>query len=284
MRPQILLLSFALLLMGNPLLAGSSDTGKIHLYIIGVNHKPAKNRNADSLMVLLRDIRPDLILSETDTLSGYFKKDYTLVHPAWWYKLAMTLGLARKMPPEDEVIYPYRKLDPTVAVYPFDMALPDRNEFVKQLTRREQQWVDDIQEAYLKQNIPSSLDSTYHALMDIYHQFYNEGVFRGTYRNLNQKALTDSLRGMVAREEQLSKILADSVPALTQYREWHQSHYSFWAQRNEVMAMNIIRFADMTKAKRVVVFTGLLHKYYLEDRLGSEPYRNRYEIKDYFSK
>jgi hypothetical protein len=58
------------------------------IYIIGVIHSENQFRNIDSLLKILKDIKPDLILSETDSLSGYFKSDYTLVEPPKWYKMA----------------------------------------------------------------------------------------------------------------------------------------------------------------------------------------------------
>lgn len=269
------LIAFAPNLLGHP-----ADTSKTQVYIIGVNHNGSKVRKADSLLVLLRDIKPDLILSETDTLSGYFRSDYTLVRPAWWYKAAKTLKLARAMPPEDEVIYTYLKEAPTVAVYPFDMAIPNRSAYVKQLVKGEQDWVDAVQRTYAKGNIPQSLDSSYQSFIGLY-TYYATALDR-SYRDLNNMALTDSIRICMQQEERLSQLLADSVLALATFKEWQTRHYANWKERNEVMAQNIIRFSEKVKAKRVVVFTGLLHKYYMIDKLTAPQPREQFELREYF--
>jgi hypothetical protein len=280
MNRKTLILAIILLASDMQSFAGPSDTIKTEIFIIGVNHTGTKYRNADSLLILLRDIKPDLILSEFDTLSSYFKSDYTLVHPASWYKWARKLRLVRAMAPEDEVIYTYLKDDPSLAVYPFDMAIPNRRKYIKTSNKEEQRWLNAARKAYKKGKIPERLDSAYHSLIAQY-MFYGSS-FEGTYRELNRMELTDTLRQCMAQEKNLSKKLVDSVPALATYKEWQNRHYSAWEHRNDIMAMNIIRFTEKARAKRVVVFTGLLHKYYMLDRLGEERFRNQFVLIEYY--
>lgn len=95
------------------------------LYIVGLSHAASANRNADSLLEIARYINPDLILVETDTLSGYFRENYQLVAPPHWYRTAGKLKIAASMPPEMEFVYNYRNLDSQVLILPFDMAIPN---------------------------------------------------------------------------------------------------------------------------------------------------------------
>jgi len=48
------------------------------------------------------------------------------------------------------------------------------------------------------------------------------------------------------------------------------------------MAQNIERFIHKTKAKLVVVLTGMLHKYYLTDLLGQGEAGNKCVLVEYF--
>ena len=73
-----------------------TDTAKSQIYIIAVVHNANENRNTDSLLKILKNLKPDLILSEADTLSGYFKTGNTLIDPPGWYKLAKKLNAGRK--------------------------------------------------------------------------------------------------------------------------------------------------------------------------------------------
>jgi hypothetical protein len=50
------------------------------------------------------------------------------------------------------------------------------------------------------------------------------------------------------------------------------------------MAKKIIRFTETTKAKRVVVLTGILHKYYLTDLLNSYNNEQKFELIEQYSK
>ena len=73
------------------------DSNKTKIYIIGVIHTENQFRNSDSLLNILKDIKPKLILSEMDTLSGYFNSEYTLLEPPKWWKMARKLKLGNKM-------------------------------------------------------------------------------------------------------------------------------------------------------------------------------------------
>jgi hypothetical protein len=65
-------------------LAFQQDTAKTRAYIIGVVHEHKKYRNADSLLIILNNIKPDLILVEMDTLTWMFNSDYSLYkHKGW---------------------------------------------------------------------------------------------------------------------------------------------------------------------------------------------------------
>ena len=121
--------------VGRPAVADSGLKTKV--YIIGVVHTANERRNSDSLMKILGDIRPDLILDETDTLSGYFKKDYTLAKPSWRYNVARSLRLARDMPPENKAMYRYVAMDPSVKALPFDIAIPRRRRYIRRMERND---------------------------------------------------------------------------------------------------------------------------------------------------
>lgn len=269
----IILLPYAI-----PALAGAklSDSSKPRIYIIGVVHSETRYRNADSLLIILKDIKPDLILSEMDTVSGYFRPDYSLVDPPGWYKAARKLRLARKMGPEFEVLYSYLKQDPMVRIHPYDIDIPNR----KNYTRQEHDWMEDLQKAYDQGELPADLHSAYKDYIKLFELYnYMSGL---RYSQLNRRTLSDSMCNNLIMEERLSKKLVDGAPVLAQYRDWQTLHFMNWNHRNQVMADNIIRFIEKTGAKHVVVFTGLLHKCYLLDKLGSGDNRQKYTLEEYF--
>jgi len=278
MVPKALTLFILLFPCVIPALAGTraSDSTRPRIYIIGVVHTETKYRNADSLLIILKDIRPDLILSEMDTLSGYFRPDYSLVKPPGWYRAARKLRLARKMGPEFEVLYSYLKQDPTVRIHPYDIDIPNR----KNYTREEHDWMEALEKAYDRGELPAELDTTYKNYIKLFELYYFMNGL--SYSQLNRKTLSDSMRNNIMMEERLSKKLVQEAPVLAPYRDWQTLHFMNWNHRNQVMADNIIRFIEKTGAKKVVVFTGLLHKYYLTDTLGSGDNRQRYTLEEYY--
>jgi hypothetical protein len=258
------------------------DSVKIKIYIIGVVHSENKFRNTDSLLNILKDIKPDLILSEVDTLSGYFKSDYTLVQPPKWYKIARKLKLGRKMPPEMDLLYKYRELNSSVLIYPFDMPIENRKQYVKNIKYKKNLWVTSLNLAFNKNELPDSIVSTHKNYIGFNTWFYD--ICQTGYFLMNRRVATDSIRQMMKLENEYYPKLFNSVQHLSEYKKWYTDDDAFWKLRNDVMAKNIIRFADTNNAKTVVVFTGLLHKYILTDLLNSYNTGQKYELVEYFEK
>jgi|694.fasta_scaffold37293_6 hypothetical protein len=244
-----------------------ADSGlKTKVYIIGVVHTANERRNADSLIKILGDIRPDLILDETDTLSGYFKKDYTLAKPSWRYNVARSLRLARDMPPENKAMYRYVAMDPSVKALPFDLAITRRRKYIRRMERNDGAYVRDVNRVYQGGGLPDSLKKVHDGYV-AYSTWLYETTLDG-YREINRPVVIDSIRALYRLESTHVPALLDAVPALERHRAWREEDAAYWKHRNETMAANILRFLRTTQARRVVVFTGLLHKHYLIDLLS----------------
>lgn len=241
------------------------DSQKTDIYVIGVVHSENQFRNIDSLLSILKDIQPDLILSETDTLSGYFKSDYTLVEPPKWYKVARKINAGRKMPPEIELLYRYREVNNSVLIYPFDMAIGNRKKYVADQRKNESKWVASLNYASGNSMMPVSALQSHNEFI-IYNNWFF-AISQSGYLFMNRKVVTDSIRQMIKLENEYFPILIDSVQILSGYRQWYNQNKTDWLIRNEIMTKNIIRYTDRFKPKKVVVFTGLLHKYILTELL-----------------
>lgn len=253
---------------------------KAKIYLIGVVHTENKYRNADSLHHILTQIKPDLILSETDTLAGYFKPDFTMVQPPKWYTTARKLNLSRKMPPEMEVLYTYKKTDSSVAILPFDITIIDRKKSVQKDNENEIKWIDALNKANKLGKIPPALKSM-HENIEQYTNFYVE-LLPKSYRDINRKAVSDSIRELMIRENEYFPKVIDAVPELKAYKNWYTEHSAYWELRNKTMRDNILKMMEMKKAKKVVVLTGLLHKYYLTDLLTAVKDQFNIELVEYY--
>jgi hypothetical protein len=256
------------------------DSQKTKIYIIGVVHFENQFRNSDSLLKMLIDIRPDLILSETDTLSGYFKSDSTLVEPPKWYKIARKLNAGRKMPPEMEVLYRYREINNSLSIYPFDMVIRNRKQYDANQRENENKWVSSLNYASSNNMIPVWALQPHKEFINYNNWFFE--ISQSSYIYMNRTVITDSIRQMMKLENEYFPRVIDSVQILSGYKQWNSQNTNDWFIRNDIMTKNIIKYIERFKPKKVVVFTGLLHKYILTDLLNYYNNQQNYKLVEYF--
>ena len=256
--------------------------GKTKIFIIGVVHTENEFRNSDSLLKILNDIKPDLILDEGDSTTSFFRKQHLRTTPPWWYSIGTKLRLIRKMPPETEVLFKYRNLDEAVKILPFDKTIYKRKKYAKSYYRLENNWTTALKNALKKGLIPKSFEDIHTCFM-----YYNNWFFQITqkgYREINRQTALDSIRQMVKIEAEYFPTLFEKVQYLSSYKQWHTENTNHWLLRNETMAGNIINLTNLSKAKQVVILTGLLHKNILKDLLSSSNTDGKYELVEYFEK
>lgn len=258
------------------------DSQKTKIYIIGVVHSENKFRNTDSLIIVLKDIKPDLILSETDTLSGYFKSDYTLVEPPKWYKLVRKLEAGRKMPPEMDLLYRYKEIDSSALIFPFDMPIQNRRKYVAVQKEGELKWVSALNHASGNGLIPDTILPSHKEFIAFNNWFFEIG--QSYYFIMNRTVTTDSIRAMMKFENEYFPVLLEKVQILSGYKQWYNQNRNDWFVRNDIMTNNILKYIKIFNPKTVVVFTGLLHKYILTDLLNSYNKGQKYELIEYFEK
>ena len=250
------------------------------IYIVGVIHSKNKLRNTDSLYKILTKIKPDLILSEDDTLSGFFKKDYTFRPLTWKTKLLQRLHIIEQNSPEISVLSEYKHHNNSVSICPFDMYIPNKRQYISNYYKNEKEWVGILNSAFANNEIPTKLMPLQYDFAKYSNWLYNFSELG--YFEMNQKIVGDSIRKMMAFEEIYFPKVIDSVKRLNRFKGYKAENSSFWKLRNETMAKNILRFIEMKKAKRIVIFTGLLHKYYLIDLLTKRKTESNIELVEYY--
>jgi hypothetical protein len=258
------------------------DSQKTKIYIIGVVHSENQFRNADSLLNILKNIRPNLILDEGDSIKSFFSKQHLLSKLPWWYKFGRKLRILSPMPPETKVLFDYKKVDESILVLPFDKRISNRRRYAKNYYQSERKWVSSLNYALHSGLIPISLIDNHSAFNKFNNWFYT--ITQKSYQDFNQINVTDSIRAMMKLEYEYFPILIDSVQVLRGYKKWYNQNKTDWFVRNEIMAKNILSYIERFKPKNVVVFTGLLHKYILTDLLTSYNSEQNYKLVEYFEK
>ncbi len=260
-------------------LALRQDTSKTQVYIIGVVHEHKKYRNADSLLIVLNNIKPDLILSEMDTLTWMFNSDYSLYKPKGWENEKRKLRFKKSISPEYKATYLYARKNPSLKVHPFDMTIPNRSEYRKFIIG--QKWYRALKKAHRTGLLKNDLDSAYHNYFKCTKQY--KRLSKLTYSQLNRPSLVDSFRNIMRTEDSLSNLLLENVDVSPSFKEWYQRMAKMDRERDQVMVKNIIEFIQRTNAQKVVVLTGLLHKQFLIDGLNTETARDQLELVEYFN-
>lgn len=108
-------------------------------------------------------------------------------------------------------------------------------------------------------------------------------------------AVTDSIAGLRqffqhkrlteitnAREEFANTYFAMPNGKKISYRDGYQRWADFWDLRNRTMAKNIMRVAEQNPGKRIVVTTGLLHRYYILSQLRALSQGKDIHIKEFY--
>jgi hypothetical protein len=113
---------------------------------------------------------------------------------------------------------------------------------------------------------------------------YLNSQFEKSYREINKNVVSDSIRYLMVVERELNFKLIEDLPELVRFKDWQSKKVEDWLNRNSIMTKNILGFSELTKARKVVVLTGLLHKYILKDLLSSSNTDGKYELVEYFEK
>jgi len=103
---------------------------------------------------------------------------------------------------------------------------------------------------------------------------YITKVMSGTLTYINQPEVFNLQRDIQEMEDQNISIARKYLKDITVVNEY-KKETTFWIERNDFMVNQIISVAYKQKGKRIIVITGISHKYYLLDKL------NRFSTTDY---
>jgi len=242
---------------------------KTELYIIGTIHNPTDIINSDTLFNILKKIKPDLILVELD--SSFFTKDFnfdTIKYP----DLLSTN--------ENISINKYKQFYKT-DVRPFDIT--GRNDFYRKYNffTTQSKMYSAISKLYDNGKLDSSCAADFELI-----SFTLDLTNKVKYRSLSELNSDVSIKLTKIRQ----KILYDKTisivkrtKSLNNWIDFAELQKKFWVRRNNKMAANIEYFASEKSYKKIVVFTGVNHLYFILELLKEKQNKN-YVIKDFWGK
>jgi len=248
--------------------------------IIAVSHTESRFMNTDSLLLVLQKVKPDLILDEMQSPSGFYTKEKELRDLPKSVQLRTKLGIGKKIPPEKLVLYEYLKIDPNIIIRPFDIYIKDRNKYIRQDSEWENKFFAIVNDPNYSNTLSSYQTDLFLQYVRLNNFLYD--ITRKSYFDMNQPDVPDSLRKMIAVSDPFIMSIVDSVPIAGSLKPYYEKNKIFWRERNEKMANNIIEYIQEYPGKRIVVLTGLLHKHYLMDLLQQAPRRDLFKVVEFY--
>jgi hypothetical protein len=230
---------------------GQIDSAKTKFIIIGTIHTGNKYFNHRTLYKILVKLNPDIILWEQSTK---FERVFGL-RTANFLKI-WNPGI------EQLALQKYSRLNRSIQILPFDTTIPSRKHYLKNLVLVRDSFNDRLYNA--KKSISDSI-----IYADFAHKYnlYYSFIDTSTLSRINQGDIIDQSRELHYEEEEVilplgRKYISDSLVV-----NKFASEIQFWNDRNEHMMNEIIKYSKQFADKRIIILTGLNHKYYLLDKL-----------------
>lgn len=242
-----------LLLLVSLLLAYTSY-GQRQVWLIGTAHEEKKYVNADSLLLALNRIKPDVILME---LEAKHFKDFKFDTTAYPLKDYLATD-------ENRASYTYQQ-QRGIQLRPFD--IEGRHAFYakEQYRERENKLFAAMMTLY-KSNKLSAACKTDFELLLLALSSYSTLSFTSLQES-NSEVATKFIALKSAVDLDLMISIVKQTKALTGWLAFAELRKAYWQKRNTVMCENIVRYSREFAGKRIVVLVGNDHKYILQAML-----------------
>jgi hypothetical protein len=247
--------------------------------IIGTKHSPNQVYNGDSLMKTVLNLKPDIILIEEDSMSYSFKTGSFRPLPGWSMFLRQ-IGVRAELGPEDDMIQRLHREFPQVIIKPYDVAFngKERVRYRKKMLQWENDFTNAMSDAYERKEM-----SDYRANVHSARQLMISSLWQlmdGQLQDFNADSTTEFVRQLEALDYVHFRALVDSVPSLKPFTTRVYEQLQLAEHRNEVMVHQILRYATEYNGKRIIVLTGLLHRFYQLDKLAPKREQLNFRLLD----
>ena len=228
------------------------------LLIIGVNHNRTKKINYKKLYQLLEVNKPDLILWEQ---SEGFEREIGLRTA---YRLKIVSPTTEQL-----ALQVFNKKNRLIPILGFDTGFSSKKKYINETVR-----ISDVFFTKLDQSKLNKEDSLkYRVYVDL-HNNYIDDFYNKSLEEINLPIIYRKAKEIKEMEFNViipiaKKCVTDSI-VLNDYI----SDRNFGKARNGYMAQKILEIASAQKGKRIIVLTGLNHKYFLIEELSKQTKMN----------
>jgi tetratricopeptide (TPR) repeat protein len=229
---------------------------KTEIQIIGVVHSGNKNINYNALSNFLVEQNPDIILWEQE---DEFKRVFGLL-------TAYRLKIARPTV-EQMALQKLTQKNKSLPILGFDTLFKSKKDYIKKSIKINDSIHEQLYHARL--TVEDSL------AYDKYAKLRNETLdqyLEGTLSNVNSPAVYEKEISIREMERNIIAPLADKYVYDKILVNEFKEELSFWIARNDYMVKRILEVTRNQNGKKIIVLTGLAHKYYLVEKLRNEPW------------
>jgi len=243
----------------------AQETKGREIVVVGTVHSATNNFTEHTLITILKQVKPDLILLELDP--SFFDSSFVLAEKY------------RTISMENKAVLPYAQMT-GVKLRPYD--IEGRNKFYQDndYFGREVRLNQQIARMSEAGQLPSEAKQQFEALKALSAVRDSCGAESPAVMNSPHCDLAVERKQHYAFKG-IAKIV-ELTPSLHEFKPFWSIADDFWARRNEAMVTNIIRFSKELKAMKVLVLVGFEHRYYLRKRLAEQAPKEGFVVKEYW--
>lgn len=230
-----------------------SQTSASSLKILGTVHKGNNHFDETQLIDAINTYKPDIILWEQ--AEGY--------KPVTGLGIAIGLGIANPGI-EQKALQKILRKQKNLLVMGFDTSF-ERREFIEHLGAVTSEVEAQLRMAYQQGKMSKEEARNYRRATIIDSAFF-EFILDTTLERINRKDIVDVSRQRHIDEKNILLPLAKTYVDSGTARAFEEI-IQFWDARNAYMCQKIITHHQTHPGKRILILTGLDHKYYLLDCL-----------------
>ena len=245
----------SLLIVSSQSLFAQHDPAITKVHILGLIHTGNNQFGEKDLQAELERLQPDIILWEQ---SIPYKRVFGL-------RTAHFLNIW-KPGIEQLALQSYTRRNRNCMVLPYDTVIANRQQYIKNLEQSSSQLFQHLSKAAMTTEDSSILA----AHLEERHANFS-GLRKKSISQINAAIEIEKIRQQNLFEEKVLSGIAMKYCTDTTLRNWYLNYRQFWIDRNQYMAKKIEAIASAHPHKKIVVLTGLDHKYILIDLLNANP-------------
>jgi hypothetical protein len=243
---------FLMLISSHGLLAQKNDSATT-LILVGTRHDGNSKLSYKHLHRLFKSLKPDIIFIEQN--SSLFPP--CQFKPVFGAQIASFLGIW-KVSIERKAVQKYYRRNKKTCIVAYDTTFA-RNQYLKNYVNNDSR-IDAILEKLFREGKMSASDSIeykYHE--DISNEFYSQ--LEESLVSMNRPDMIKIIASLDSAHRAIFQKLVQKYISDQELKEWSATNLAFWDQRNEFMAVQLLEHIALNPGKKMIVLSGLLHKY-----------------------